>query len=345
MTRLQRSELNSPPVFEEGGKYGAGVLRGVSLATVGEALGHEMWLDATTIEQITEQANTETGLKSRFTHPGMCDDGLGRMLGRIHDVEMRGEKAIGNLHFVKSAYDTPDGDLASYVQMLVAEDPSAAGLSIVFEHDAEGESLFRDANPQSPDERNTRNYRHVRLKELRAADIVDEPAANPDGMFDRSPLARQADSLLQFAAGLTETQPQSAFGVDGDRAKQFLNRFLSNHGLSLVPNEVAEMANEMQPETAPEITRESLLSEQQKFVDRFGAEQGVKWFGENRNYTECLEEFAATQADEIETLKGKNKELEEKFSALELGETEPVETNPASKEARFADAFSAPSRN
>ena len=111
---------------------------------------------------------------------------MGRHLGRLKDVRVEGEKVIGDLHFAQSAHATPEGDLAEYVMKLAEEDPAAAGLSIVFEHDQEAEQKFMTKfsgdSFMSPDEDNVRNLPHVRLAKLRAADIVDEPAANPEGL-------------------------------------------------------------------------------------------------------------------------------------------------------------------
>ena len=334
-------------VEESGGRFSSGIIRGVSLIATGEALGHEMWIDETTLAQVIEASSLgKHGVKSRFTHPSMSSDGMGRHLGRIHDVQLSDGRVVGDLHFAESAHNTPDGDLASYVMTLAKEDPNAAGLSIVFEHDFHSEDEFMIANGatlsrgqvdystfQSPDPANIKNYPHVRLSKLRAADIVDEPAANPDGMFDRQSLARDADSFLSFAAGLTKAKPdQIMFGIDAERASQFFTRWLDSHGLSLVlKEELAEMAQSQtaEPTTAtPEITRASLLAEQSRYVARFGAEDGVAWFTAGKDYTEALEAFSDQQAAKIEKLRAQLAESEAKFASIQLGEAEPVDTVP-----------------
>ena len=338
-------------VEESGGRFSSGIIRGVSLIATGEALGHEMWIDETTLAQVIEASSLgKHGVKSRFTHPSMSSDGMGRHLGRIHDVQLSDGRVVGDLHFAESAHNTPDGDLASYVMTLTKEDPNAAGLSIVFEHDQTAENQFMLEHGgiitessfgdyeviegfQSPDPANIKNYPHVRLSKLRAADIVDEPAANPDGMFDRQSLARDADSFLSFAAGLTKAKPdQIMFGIDAERASQFFTRWLDSHGLSLVSKEeLAEMAQSQtaEPTTAtPEITRASLLAEQSRYVARFGAEDGVAWFTAGKDYTEALEAFSDQQAAKIEKLQAQLAESEAKFASIQLGEAEPVETVP-----------------
>jgi hypothetical protein len=363
--RLGRAGGADPVVDREGGKFGAGIIRGVSLACVGEALGHEMWLDQETINQVSEysKAKSENGLKCRFTHPGMSSDGMGRHLGRLFDVQTDGNKSVGDLHFTESSHKTPDGDLAEYVMKLTEEDPTAAGLSIVFHHDAEAESEFEAQHQEeykyedyrgrsitstrfkSPDPNNENSYPHVRINELRAADIVDEPAANPDGLFDRHPLARQADELLSFAAGLSDKQPNvSSFGIDGQRAQQFFDRWLESHQLSLTPTTektaMADKPEAPQQPAAPEVTRESLLAEQKRYTDKFGAENGVKWFSEGKTYEEALELFCDNQSQQIVGLQTSLKESEDKLASLSLGEDEPVPTTPGGDEKKvtFAQA-------
>ena len=365
LARLSRSDVTDGErsrvtVHREGGKYGAGAIFNVALATVGEALGHEMWLDGETMDQIVAFSNVdegESGLKSRFTHPGMSSDGLGRHLGRLFNVRRFGDQAIGDLHFQESAHKTPDGDLASYVMDLATEDPAAAGLSIVFYHDAAAEDEFEKEHSvestyenyrgdecvrrvfTSPDPDNKNNYPHVRIKELRAADIVDEPAANPSGLFDRSPLARRADNFLSYVAGISD-EKFDAFDVDGDRAKQFFTRWLTHHNFSLV-NGSDEMSSEptTQPtEPTPEITRESLLAEQAKYVEAFGAENGVSWFTEGVDFETAQGKHIEALNAKVEAETARADEAESKLSQVELGEETPVDTTPieATPEKSFA---------
>ena len=237
------------------GRYGAGLIPGVSLCSRGEALGHYSWIDAVMLAQIVEQCNANPKLiKSRFAHPDMCDDGTGKALGTIENASLRGDQAIGDLHLYRTAHNAPDGDLAGYVMQLAAEDPSNFGLSIVFEHDWEAEELFEAENTQetelkddkgnvaatevqfvSPDPLNTENLPHARIKRLWAADVVDDPAANPAGLFHRkSDLLTDGTALLDYAIGRTTTPPKlTTFSIAPERVREFLTRYLAAAGLSL----------------------------------------------------------------------------------------------------------------
>ncbi|QDT07799.1 hypothetical protein K227x_62270 [Rubripirellula lacrimiformis] len=349
----------------EGGRFGAGIIHGVSMIAMGEALGHEYWIDAETLAQVHSlaMAANEAGTKARFTHPGMSSDGMGRLLGRLHDPRIEGGRVLADLHLAKLAHDTPDGDLAEYVMSLADEDPTAAGLSIVFHHDFAAENEFRENHQEefeitdhkgrkamgtrfkSPDESNIENYPHVRLKSLNAADIVDEPAANAEGLFDRQSLARDADAFLSFALGLTDVKPQaSALGVDPDRAQQFLERFMHTHSLS-INKAGAEMADSPNPDpvTVDAPSREDFAAELNRFTERFGAANGAKWFGENKSFSEALELHCDAVQAELTAANEARTVAEEKLASLSLGETDPVETGAddgkESKKRTFAEAI------
>lgn len=246
------------PVEREGGRWGAGLIRGVSLCTVGEALGHGLWLDTEFVCSVFDQFNVKagsTGLKARFTHPGLSADGLCSYLGRyFHPVLSSDEQQVfGDLHFAPSAHATPDGDLAAYLMDRAEEDPLSFGLSIVFQRDWGKEDKFialnedEHGNFRSPDPSNKNHYPHARLAALRGCDAVDEPAANPAGLFHRGP-ALALEATAAYALGLSAERPQTtALDVDPDRLRDFANRFLQSHGLQLVPAKPEEASMKIEP--------------------------------------------------------------------------------------------------
>lgn len=263
-----------------GGDLKAGLIRGCSLCTAGDALGHGYWLDAQFISQVQESsaAGGASGIKARFTHPSLSGDGLGSFLGRMKNCSVAtGElaaapaKCIGDLHMSPMAHKSPDGDLAEYVMGLAESDPKAFAMSIVFEHDfdAEVELLLANGaewdeddygdfinlkNFKSPDPGNVNNYPHARLKKLNAADVVDDPAANPDGLFHREQqFAQEADAVASFALGLTDQAPvASALDIDPQRTRGFVSRFLNAHNLKIVSKETPMAAETPAQTPAPE---------------------------------------------------------------------------------------------
>lgn len=266
--------IEKDAVDRTGGDKGAGIIRGFSVITLGEALGHDMWIDDEMLSAVENEINAgKVGLKSRFTHPGLSNDGLGSFLGRAKNARRDGDLVRADLHISPSAHDTPDGDLANYVMSLASEDPASFGTSIVFRRDRSEEEKHRIKNSSeeegfvSPDKRNKRNLPHVRMKSLYAVDAVDEPAANPSGMFHKNDIPHEAESLLSFALGLTDERPElvTLSAVDPERAAGFVNRFLERHKLQISPKEepMSATAEAKPADTKPaEVKTEPTAAEQ-----------------------------------------------------------------------------------
>ncbi len=243
-------------IKQKGGSQRAGLIEGASIITEGEALGHEMWIDGETLDQVVELGNSKPGgFKVRFTHPEMSGDGLGSYLGRAKNFRREDDKALADIHFSPSSRETPDGDLGGYVMTLAEDDSEVFAMSMVFEHDRGAEKLFEathsntDGDFVSPVEENDQNFRHVRLSIFHGADFVDEPAANPGGLFHRGPTAnilKQADAAIAFVLGMTDVVPsgEECGGLSVLRLKGFFSRFLKSRGVTFSIQEVNETMTE-----------------------------------------------------------------------------------------------------
>lgn len=188
-------------VQDSGGKFGAGVIRGVSVAETGPATGHGFDLDGKAIEQVTELGNAQpNGVKSRFTHPDMCHDGLGDTIGRLYNFRTARDgamsegtgksRSLADLHFLKAA----DAAKVDHVRGLAKESPDSLALSMVFQGkfvkrvDAEGTPLVDEDGDELPPV--------ARLTALKAGDVVDEGAANDHGLFGDSDPAFEFSSAV-----------------------------------------------------------------------------------------------------------------------------------------------------
>ena len=133
--------------------------------------------DRTSLRQIVAASNAHPkGLRVRFQHPSMSDDGLGKYLGRSRGAWLDTSGPVwrvrADLHFADSAADAPAGDLAGYVMRLAAEDPDALSSSLCVDGHEEELRLNKDGTPVRDDEG------HVlpplwRVKSLCGSDIVD----------------------------------------------------------------------------------------------------------------------------------------------------------------------------
>ena len=235
----------------EDAKY-HGVIRGVAVMSKGFVKDARGWeIDDMTLSQIVDAGNkhASSGVKARFGHPNMSSSALGTFLGRMKNFSVDGDIARADLFLSKSAYATPEGDLAGYVLNLAEEDSQAFGTSAVMgeyelekraEKDAQGNAL-----PSI-----------LRIKSLLAVDAVDDPAAN-NGMFGKF-----FNSSVELSAKASEyldkllNDPQSLEYVFA-----FLNRYRTNRD---------EINNNKQQKEKPmefkEITQEQLQKERPELV-------------------------------------------------------------------------------
>lgn len=205
------------------------IIYGVSMAQAVEALGHGGRLDAISVAQIVALTNGKrSGAKSRYTHPGLSSDGMGKFLGRMKNARVVGDKAIADLHLSDLAFKSPEGNLGEYVLSAAEEEPDAFGFSVVI--DAERVWVL-DTGEEIPvyDEHENRRSKPsnavgdlpaFRVANLFAVDLVDEPAANRDGMFS--------------AAHLWGTN------LDAERVFSELDRYVTEAGFT--PAKVYEIA-------------------------------------------------------------------------------------------------------
>jgi hypothetical protein len=210
------------------------VIYGVSLCQAGEALGHGMLVDEIMLGQIADAVNAgSTGIKSRFTHPGACSDAMGKMLGKVKNAKVMGDKVVADLHLANHASKTPDGDLAEYVMAMAEESPEDFGMSVAFD----GKAVWKTASGAEFDYRTESGGRaakpadavgdmpFARVTKLRAADIVDEPAANRDGLFSAAFAGTSNMAAADMFAALDEFR--DAMGWDAGKTSTFLRSYLA----------------------------------------------------------------------------------------------------------------------
>lgn len=196
---------------------------GVAVATEGPAIGHGINLDGTFLEQLVEKGNgLKQGVKARFDHPNASSTSMGTAIGRFKQFRKAGNVVRADLHLLDSARKSPRGDLPEYLMDLAIEDPQAFGTSVVFS--GEPETLLDAEGEPMKDEQGKPLKKVARLEKLYAADVVDEPAANPNGLFH---------SLTQESLA--------------SKITSFLDRYFSQHGIHLEPTLPKE--SDMAPET------------------------------------------------------------------------------------------------
>lgn len=194
----------SHPVTQEATK--AGVIPNVCLMTPGPALGHGLYADEETVAQFVIAANEEEarrkGVKSRFTHPGMSDDGLANFVGKFRNIRFADGKAFGDLHISDMADRSPSGKLGEYIAGRAKEAPESFGTSAVLDGGIKAIWLDREGKEsESKPETPLYKYPVIRFTDetaVTAVDFVDEPALNPNGVFGFSNSPRGTSHLAEF---------------------------------------------------------------------------------------------------------------------------------------------------
>ena len=221
----------------------ANVIFGANLMQVGD-LNHgdsRNWtIDNETLTQAQKfMSQGNNGSKARYTHPNMSADGMGSYLGRWKNTAVEDGKLRADLHIADAAFQSPQGDLGTYVMNLAEEDPEAFGVSLATQLDLDNLSAFEDA--QYEERRLARKDGKempaakkwpMRFSGVRAADVVDEPAATSGGLFsltdvDNRNLPAQATALLNSYFADAEPEVVSA------RINGFLTTYFQSKGKSM----------------------------------------------------------------------------------------------------------------
>jgi len=172
--------------------------------------GHDGEFDAAALKSIVKLMKAErVGLKSRFSHPTLSDDGLGKFLGRAHNPRL---STVGDdmpavradLYLDPTSHTTPAGDLGGYVLDLADSDPAALSSSMVlsvereFRIDKKGRPQVDEAGDQLPP-----LWRPVALH---ATDIVDEGAAVGSLLSASVDMSRLPDAIAREGCEMLDRQ-------------------------------------------------------------------------------------------------------------------------------------------
>lgn len=221
----------------------AGKILGLSAMKVGPAIGHDVEIDEVTLSQIEELGNlSNRGVKARFTHPGLCSNGLGKMLGHVSNFQIDGDKVLGDFTAIKAA----NKDYLDHILNLAEESPEDFGMSVVVHSYSAYKDLkgneFTEVPEESVNDADGKPVEYLRVTKLKAVDFVDEPAANDDGLFS------EGHDISDIFKGTSNKAAEQAFAVLDQLSKKyqlsaedllsFSNRYLSTRGvdLSLAPH-------------------------------------------------------------------------------------------------------------
>jgi hypothetical protein len=167
----------------------AGTILGVSVISEGEAKGHSLFIDATTLAQVKAAAELfADGLQVKIDHWS----GFDGIVGVLKNFTIDGQQLRADLSLLQT-HDARERILEMSETM-----PGSFGLSIAFSGDPEEIEMATEAGPVTS--------RFARCLEIYSADLVDSPAANPTGLFSeqRALLTALNEELITLRAGQVE---------------------------------------------------------------------------------------------------------------------------------------------
>lgn len=161
-----------------------GTMEGVSLISVGPALGHGLYVDSKSLETIIDELEG-TKLPAYITHRGaLFEDRLTREIGIFTNFRVEDERILGDFQ----AFDSfREDDTRKFNRLfeLAEKMPERFGLSIVFSANSTWATDVGDVDTEEKPDDALFNFPSIRVEEVSSADFVDQPAANQKGLFDK----------------------------------------------------------------------------------------------------------------------------------------------------------------
>jgi hypothetical protein len=210
---------------------------GISVATVGPALGHEMFVDDVTLLQAEQAGQAGSPVKVFVDH----DESIDSLIGLLNNFRIEEDQLRADLELL-SAHPQ-----AEFYAEILSKAPGRVGFSMAFSG--------------KPEELGDRRF--ARVENLVSVDLVSRPAANREGVFRAGSEPVQVDTP---AEGMTESSVTEQVEFDAKAAIEALTAVVSKLEESVAaiaadksePAEAEVVAEEAAP--APEPAELSALS-------------------------------------------------------------------------------------
>lgn len=199
----------------------AGGFANASLITGGiEAAGHGIYIDDKTIDGAMRLCLGRS-LRSYLKHDGAGGDRLGQEIGFFSGIYREGMKLKARTFEFLQSFKNEAGDLAAKLVEMAQKIPDQFGVSLVLEYKpvwvmADGAELPARLGESAPGGA-VRPVPSVRVMNVISADLVQRPAANPNGLLsaattvDAQPELQPAQPITMSTE--TVTQPATADAV------------------------------------------------------------------------------------------------------------------------------------
>ena len=169
---------------------------GISVATVGPALGHSMMVDDVTLLQAEEAGKVGSPVKVFVDHDESIDSLIGFLSNfRIVEDQLRADLDLLGSH-----------PQAAFYSEILNKAPNRVGFSMTFSG--------------QPDEQDGKRF--ARVSELVSVDLVSRPAANKNGVFRAASEPEAAPKVDTAAVGMTENTSVAKVEFDAQAAIEAL---------------------------------------------------------------------------------------------------------------------------
>jgi len=260
-----------------------GVILGVAVITEGPARGHFDWetgkplhADAETLREVMECAKTYVGgLKVKMNH----GSGVGDIVGRLDNFRIEG--TVLRADFMALATSAQRGYIFEIAQTM----PDAFGLSISF-----------SGKPKVGDK-----LAFARCAEIYSADFVDEPAANPNGLFQRG----------SGNTAAAQPEPKSNLNMDEEKKNDPIADLSASVATLLGRLEKleaklsADVGEEKKPEEMAALAEKSALAALKEYTKQFGAPPAAPSGETKREEKKPEKNFEAVVVEKAVELKSK----------------------------------------
>jgi hypothetical protein len=323
--KVENPLVMSSFLFSEGAKSdkAKGVIYDAAIVTEGEAKGHGVNLDSEFVGKVVELAGKKSlGIKVRFGHPSMSGNALGTFVGRAKNfrtaISDKGKAlARADIHLSETAAESPNGNLYDYVLSMAESEADMFGMSIVFRPGKtyvrkDGQKIY-DHSEFSADGCKLRKKEYkdlplfVECEQLHAADLVDEPAANDNGLFDTATWAEQASEFLD-----SHPEIYALAAANPDMVKSFLARYEDYR---------KRLSDTNKPDIHTTSEQENIMEKNKNLEVEFAQTSAALKDAEGR-----LTAFA----EQVKTLTAERDELKAKHEALSAEQAKQAESLQAS---------------
>jgi hypothetical protein len=211
---------------------------GISVATVGPALGHEMFVDDTTLLQAEQAGVAGSPVKVFVDH----DESIDSLIGLLNNFRIEEDQLRADLELL-SAHPQ-----AEFYAEILSKAPGRVGFSMAFSG--------------KPEELGDRRF--ARVESLVSVDLVSRPAANREGVFragseslDRMHKDFQHPEVDTTAKGMTEVSKPEEAQFDAKAAIEALSAVVSK-----LEETVAAIAADKSEPAEAEVVAEEVKAEE-----------------------------------------------------------------------------------